>query len=549
MSEREELWDAFVGDTAPLVAQLGERLLSLERSIEALGEDWGEVMGLLHTVKGNCGMIRADAGERLAHAMERRARTARDAPLRDQGRVLASLLSSAAGLEEVIGDRMEDEGVRALIDGLDAAEREGDDPAAARRAAAQAVDLAGARPAMSHVRIDADVLDRLLELVGELVICYRRVEARDRADAAPPAARDAGGSSAGRGEALELLGRHIGEMRQRILDARLVPLRVLVTRLRRLVRDLGTATGRPLQFSVEGEDTVVDKSIADQLGEPLMHLIRNAADHGIEDAGARRAAGKPEAGQLELHLAASGAELCATIRDDGRGLSPRKIASAAERRGIDTSGWSERAIQELIFRPDLTTSEEVTRLSGRGVGMPQIRRTIEKMGGEIALSSREGAGTEFSIRLPLAAAMRRTLVMACGANEYAIPIESVVETFRVSSRELYPVDRGWVTSWRDHVLPSRYLAAQLGARDAVHPGPSHLCVVVEDGRRHAGVLVDEISGQQDVLVRDLDPALGRPRGIAGVAIVGEGRVAMVLDPRTLTWVDGREDDTAAEASP
>ncbi len=544
MSEHEELWDAFIRDTAPLVAQVGERLLALERSLESLGEEWREVMGLLHTIKGNCGMMQVERGEELAHSMERRARGARDAPIWEQARMLGPLISSAAGLEDVLADKVSGDAVQDLIAGLDAAEEDQDgDSTSARRAAAQAVELAGVQPGMSHVRIDAEVLDRFLELVGELVICYRRVcaEAEPRQPARARDSREgtARAADGGRAEPLELLGKHVGELRQRVLDARLVPLQVLVTRLKRLVRDLATATGKPLSFRVEGEDTVVDKSIADQLGEPLIHLIRNAVDHGIEAPSERRAAGKPDTGQVELHISTVGADVMVDVRDDGQGLSRKRLEAAATKRGIDTSGWTDRRVEELIFRPEFTTAEKVTRLSGRGVGMPQIKRTIERMGGELQFQTKAGLGSQFSIRVPLAAAIRRTLVVSCGSEEYAVPIESVLETFRVTPESLYPVDRGWVTSWRERVLPAQYLATQLGGRDQVEAADAQLCVVVEDGRRYSGLIVDDVSGQQDVVVRDLDPVLGRPRGVAGMAIVGEGRIAMVLDPRSLPWSEGR----------
>jgi two-component system, chemotaxis family, sensor kinase CheA len=529
MSEQDELRDAFLRDTAPLVAQVGERLLAIERSVEAISEDWRQVLGLLHTIKGNSGMMQVEPSERLAHAMERRAAAARDAPSAQQVAMLGPLISSAAALEDAINGG-EHVAIDALIAALDAEPGEGGaNSAAAARAAAQAVALAGAHQRVPYIRMEAEVLDRMLEVVGELVICLRRVRARRE--------RTGLGDDA-TSEAVDLIQKHVAEMRQRVLDARLVPLQVVVSRLSRLVRDLGSATGKRLSLKVEGSDTVVDKAIADQLGEPLLHLIRNAADHGIETPDERLAAGKPEVGRLELRILPSGGDLLVRLRDDGRGLSRERLAAEASRRGIDTANLSERALYELIFHPDFSTAKQVTRISGRGVGMLQIKRTVERMGGELTFTTREGQGTEFSLRVPLAAAIRRTLVVGCAGELYAVPIETVVETFRVDLAELFPVDQGWVTSWRDRVLPSQYLARQLGA-GGQEPGEGSLCVVIEEGGRHAGVIVDEIVGQQEVVVRDLDPALGRPRGIAGVAIVGEGSVAMVLEPKTLPFGDGR----------
>jgi two-component system, chemotaxis family, sensor kinase CheA len=538
MSEHEELRDAYLRDTAPLVGQVGERLLAIERAAESIAEDWRRVLGLLHTIKGNSGMMQVEPAERLAHAMERRSAGARDAALAQQLAMLGPLLSSAAALEEAIGGA-EGVALEALIEAL-AADPSAEDltSEAVQRAAAQAVALASSHQHVPYIRMEAEVLDRMLELVGELVIGLRRLRAQG-----------ARASTLGSNEAVDLMQKHVAEMRQRVLDARLVPLQIVVSRLSRLVRDLGSATGKRLSLTVEGADTVVDKAIADQLGEPLLHLIRNAADHGIETPDERARAGKPETGRIELRIYPSGGDLMVRLRDDGRGLSRDRLVQEAARRGLDTAGLSESAIYELIFHPDLSTAKRVTRISGRGVGMLQIRRSVERMGGELTFATREGRGTEFTLRVPLAAAIRRTLVVGCGGELYAVPIETVVETFRVDTAELFPVDRGWITSWRDRVLPSQYLARQLGAGGAQEPGAGTLCVVIEDSGRHAGLIVDAIAGQQEVIVRDLDPALGRPRGIAGVAIVGEGSVAMVLEPRSLPFGDPQRRRDPAEAAP
>ena len=546
-SADDELYAAFYADTAPMVAQLGDRFLTLERSAEALVEEWKTALGLLHTIKGNCGMARATAGERLAHAMEKRAKQARGQAVERQVTMLGSLLSSAAALEQAISPEAEEPGsVDALVGDLGAdPEHAPSDGSAARAAVAQAFALARSPHHVPHMRIDAEVLDRLLELVGECATRHRQVgTALGHLTARHGVGEDDVSATA---EALELLGKQVVEIRQRVLDARLVPLQLVIGRFERLVRDLAAATDKQIALTATGGDTVVDKSIADQLGEPLMHILRNAVDHGIEPPEERRKAGKPERGRIDLEVSSAGGDLVVTLRDDGRGISAERIAATASRRGIDTSGWSERRIRELIFHPELSTADRITEISGRGVGMDQVKRAVERMGGDVELSSREGRGSEFRVRVPLAAAIRRTLVVECEGEQYAIPIDAVIETFRVDVADVYPLDRGWVTAWRGRTLSTRALARQMGAPRRGERASTQLCVVLEDDGRSVGVLVDRLADQQDVVVKELDPSLGKPRGIAGVAIVGEGEVAMVVDPRALVHMEARAEAAAGES--
>ena len=531
MTESDELYEAFYQDTAPLVAQVRERLLAIERSVEALIDDWQHVLGCLHTIKGNSGMMQIPAGERLAHAMERRAAEARRAPAEQQVRTLGSLLTSAAGLEDAISIEPDEGAVDALVRDLEAGEASAEQhPEAARAAADKAIALAGASRRVPYMRIEAEVLDRLLELVGELVTCVSRAEATR---AIAPGKTSPSGGDRSADDLVELLGKHVGELRRRVLDARLVPMQLVVGRFKRLVRDLSTVTGKKLSLTVEGADTVVDKNIADHIGEPLLHLIRNAADHGIEDADARREAGKTETGRIELRIAPAGGDLVVEVRDDGAGLSRARLEQAAAQRGIDTTGWTDRQVHELVFRSEFSTTERVTRLSGRGVGMPQVKRTVEEMGGDLQLSTTPGRGTTFRVRVPLTAAVQRALIAECADEVYAVPVRAVAEAFRVAPSDLHPVERGWVTPWRGRVLPAQYLPRHLDAGVAAPERESLVCVVIEDDDRRLGLLVDDVSGQQEVMVRNLDSAFGRPAGIAGVTMVGEGRIAIALDPRSI----------------
>jgi two-component system chemotaxis sensor kinase CheA len=530
----EALLQVFVEETAPLAAEVETRLLALERGAAALESQWRALLGALHTIKGNCGMVDLDQAQDLAHAMEQRVREVRTAPFDHHGAAIGALLTDSDRLRDAIGVRPD----------AAAPTRPGAPAPTAPGEAAAPTDDAIAAPAaiapVSHVRVPVHRLDRLLESAEELASYHERmaalarVQSRGRrarsrglrSDGAPPAPADDGPPGPADESSLALIDRsrhRLLELRTAVTDLRLLPLSTVLARFERLVRDLCAATGKRAALEIRGGHVAVDKSVVDQIGEPLLHLIRNAIDHGVEAPRERARAGKPELATVAIAAEIQGGVLTVTVEDDGRGIDRGRLAAAASRRGIDVSRLDDAQVLDLVFTPELSTAAQVSALSGRGIGLDQARRTIERIGGSLVVTSERGQGTRFRLRVPAVIAVQRALLVACGDELYALPFTAVIEAFRLPRAAR--ADR---IAWRGGELPRVCLADELGA--ASGPGDPVTCVVVERGDQTLAVEVDGLAGQHDLLIKPLDPVFGRPRGVSGAAVLPDGRVVLVIDP-------------------
>ncbi|HEY2512330.1 MAG TPA: chemotaxis protein CheW [Polyangiaceae bacterium] len=525
----------YVAETTPLVADIEATLLELEGNLErGEGEPaplWRRLMNALHTIKGNSGIIGFTAGQSLAHAMEDRCKRAEGAALEVQLAAVRALLGAADALRDAIPVPM------ASDEKLEAARRELLDDAEVPEAGPErprpqeSVYASYAVARVADVRIGADKLDRLLELVGELATHHNRVADVLRNLALRVASSDAEAASAA--DALDQLGKTIAEFRGGITQARLLPLTAALNRFRRLVRDLCVTTQKRAVLEVSGADTVVDKAIVDAIGEPLLHLLRNAVDHGLETPEARAAAGKPVEGKISLSIRQQGGELQLTVRDDGRGISRAKLVARAAERGITAQGWVDGDVLQLIFLPDISTAERVTELSGRGVGLDAARKAVERIGGTLDVTSEEGKGTEFDIRVPLTLTLQRVLLLQRRGEVYAAPLGAVQAIVRAGEGDIHSIDRRTFLRFRARLLPAHDLALLLGIPGEDAGEHASLCVVLEDGARACALIVDAVLGQQDVVLKELDATCGRPVGIAGATVLADGHVAMVLDARAI----------------
>lgn len=527
----------YVAETTPLAAEVEATLLALERAVERDEGDpaplWRRLLNALHTIKGNSGIIGFTAAQSLAHAMEDRAKRAEGSKLAEQLVSVRALLGAADALRDAIpapmtaDDRL-DRVRRALVDEPEP-EEEGRTERGRPR---ESVYSSYAVARVADVRIGAEKLDRLLELVGELATHHNRVADVVRNLSQRLASSDAEAASAA--DAVDQLGKTIAEFRGGITQARLLPLTAAINRFRRLVRDLCVSTGKRALFEVVGAETVVDKAIVDAIGEPLLHLLRNAVDHGLETPDVRTAAGKSPEATIALRIRQQGGELFLHVRDDGRGIARAKLVARAAERGIATQGWADADVLQLIFLPDISTAEQITELSGRGVGLDAARKALERIGGTLDVTSDEGKGTEFEIRVPLSLTLQRVLLVRRRAEVYAVPLAAVLAMVRLDEDALHAIDRRRFLRFRARLLPAHDLGDLLGIPgvDATGGVPA-LCVVLEDGARARVLLVDAVLGQQDVVLKELDPTCGRPSGIAGAAVLADGQVAMVLDARAL----------------
>jgi two-component system, chemotaxis family, sensor kinase CheA len=385
------------------------------------------------------------------------------------------------------------------------------------------------RSVSQAVRVDIHKLDRLMNLVGELVLVKTsllQIAERLRA----------GDESTTLG--LELhresrsLDRKLNELQSGILEVRMVPLGQIFDKLARMVRKLGRDLGKQVDFEVAGSDVELDKLIVEDLSDPLMHLIRNALDHAIEPPDVRVRAGKPAAGKVTLSAAQKGNHVLIAVEDDGAGIDEQRVREVAVKRGLASpeavAQLSRRDVMNLIFVPGFSTAPKVTALSGRGVGMDVVKNNIAAMSGIIDLHTALGKGTRFEITLPVTLAIIRALVVEAAGRTYAVPLNSVLEIVTVEQSELRTIEMREVISLRGATLPLVRLGRFFGGRADPPPGPLFV-VVVGLAQERLGVAVDGMVGQQDIVVKPLGRALAGVRGIAGATDLGNRRTVLVLD--------------------
>jgi two-component system chemotaxis sensor kinase CheA len=406
-----------------------------------------------------------------------------------------------------------------------------DDPEVARRAS------------LRTVRVDVERLDRLMNLVGELVvdrIRFQQLAERLRAVGA------AHGIAEELAEAATHLGRVASDLQTQVLKARMLPIEHLFNRFPRYVRDLARRAGKQVEVVLEGQDTELDRSVIEQIGGPLMHLVRNAVDHGLEPPEERRRLGKPVAGRLRLAAYQEEDGIVVVVEDDGRGIDTEAVRRKAVDLGLLSpevaARLSDEEAVELIFQPGLSTAAQVTDVSGRGVGMDAVRAAVQAAGGTVAVHTERGRGTRFSLRLPLTLAIVRALLVACGEERYALPLGGVQEIVEVPADRLHRVGPYRSALLRGSVLPIVSVHEALGL-----PAPEEadrVVCVVTGGRRRVGLWVDRVIGEGEVVVKPLGAYLGDVPGASGATILGDARVALILDPAALVRLALREEERA-----
>jgi two-component system chemotaxis sensor kinase CheA len=394
-------------------------------------------------------------------------------------------------------------------------------------------EAASLRSASQTVRVDIRKLDRLMLSVGELVLVKSSllsIAERLKADGGDPSL------VAGLQRANRTLGRRLDELQSGILEVRMVPLDQVFEKLARMVRKIAREVGKEVELDVSGGDVELDKLIVEELSDPLMHLIRNAIDHAIEPPEQRARAGKPRAGRIRLAAAQKGNHVQILVEDDGSGIDEDRVREVAVRRGLATAAsvgeLTRREVMNLIFVPGLSTARQVTALSGRGVGMDVVKNNIANLSGIIDLQTEPGRGTCFEITLPVTLAIVRALVVAVSRRTYAVPLNSVLEILEVRARDVRTLSTREVVSVRGATLPLVRLGRFFDLSETAPPDPFFV-VVVGLAQERLGVAVDELVGQQDIVVKPLGAQLQGVRGIAGATDLGTRRTVLVLDVGSL----------------
>jgi two-component system chemotaxis sensor kinase CheA len=389
------------------------------------------------------------------------------------------------------------------------------------------------RSVSQTVRVDIGKLDHVMNIVGELIVEKTQLEALTRSVEA----------QASRMLAHELtkitrnLDRKLNELQKSVIETRMVPVGQIYSKLSRTVRKIARELGKELELVLRGEDTELDKMMVEELTDPLMHIIRNAIDHGIESAAERAAAGKPVAGRVTLLAYQQGNSVVLDVTDDGRGIDPEMIRQVAVNRGLvgDKEVVDHQRALELMFTPGFSTASAVSEISGRGVGLDVVKKNIQELKGTIDVTSTIGQGTTFRIMLPITLAIIQALVVEAGGEHFAIPLTSVEESLRIYSKHIRTVERKEVFTLRDFTLPLLRLSDAFNLDDGRDHGPDTkwFVVVTRSGEKVAGILVDALVRQQEVVIKSIGERLKTIPGIAGATEVGEGEIVLVVDVGSL----------------
>ncbi|MDT0633356.1 chemotaxis protein CheA [Spectribacter hydrogenoxidans] len=397
--------------------------------------------------------------------------------------------------------------------GPSAATADGDEPPARRQSAAGGE---------SSLRVSVDKIDALINLVGELVINQAMLQ--QQAQDLDPVHNEMLLSG------LSQLELHTRRLQEAVMATRMVPMAFVFNRFPRVVRDLAGRLGKRVQLETLGESTELDRGVIERITDPLNHIVRNSLDHGLETPEQRRAAGKPETGTVTLEASHEGGHIVIRVSDDGRGLDRDRLLAKAAERGIPCQeSMSNIEVWQLIFAPGFSTAAAVTDVSGRGVGMDVVKRNITNLGGQVEVASETGRGTDITIRLPLTLAILDGMTVAVGAENYIIPLHSVVESLQPGGADVRRLaGSSKVVRFREEFLPLVSAAAFFGVERAAGDNGA-VIVVVESGGQRLALQVDDLLGQQQVVIKSLEANYRHVAGVAGATILGDGRVALILD--------------------
>lgn len=397
-------------------------------------------------------------------------------------------------------------------------------PAQARTAVAD--DQLSAKSMSRTVRVDIGKLDELMNIVGELVLAHSSIATiaeRMRGEGFSRTSIDLG-------KAAKVLDRRLGDLQKGVMDIRMIPVGQLYEKMSRIVRKISREQGKKIDLKLYGAETELDKLIVEDVADPLMHIIRNAIDHGIEAPENRLAVGKPEYGTVRLASFQKGNHVVIEVEDDGAGINLAKVKQKALSKGLlqTTEGISDREALDLIFMPGFSTADAVTDVSGRGVGMDVVRNNIAAVSGMVDIETWQGSGSRFTIILPITLAIIKALIIFCAGRTYAVPITSVVESLILEPEQIRTVEGKEVISLREQTLPLLRLDKFFQLERIGQPTEQYV-VVVGSAEKRLGVVVDDLLGQQDIVIKPLGSVFSALRGISGAADLGDQRTILVLD--------------------
>lgn len=552
----DDLLADFLTETHEGLSAVDEALLRLERAPDD-APTLAEVFRQVHTIKGTCGFLGLSRLEKVAHAGETILGLYRDGSLKVTPEGITLIFAAVDAIRKIVVG-LEQHGQEpdgddsAVIAALDAAARgefvtmqtapmpqpeaapmpstiAAPAPVAPRaaEAVAEAVQTESAT-AQQTIRVSVEVLEDLMTLVSELVLTRNQLMQLARVS-----------SDSQISVPLQRLSHITSELQEGVMKTRMQPIGNAWAKLPRLVRDLANELGKKIDLEMRGADTELDRQVLELIKDPLTHMVRNSGDHGLEGPADRRAAGKPETGRILLNAYHQGGHIIIEIGDDGRGLPVEKIRAKVLAQGLATEAelaqMNEHDVLRFIFRPGFSTAQQITSVSGRGVGMDVVKTNIERIGGTIELRSKEGRGTTFTIKIPLTLAIVSALIVQAGGERFAIPQIGVVELVRVGDEHegntrIEMIKEAPVLRLRDRLLPLVSLSSLLRLRDAPVGGLKGYVVVMQVGANVFGIVVDRVFDTEEIVVKPVAPILRHITMFSGNTILGDGSVIMILDP-------------------
>jgi len=544
IADDPELIRDFVLESREHLSTVEQNLLEIERN-PANTEYLHATFRSFHTIKGLAGFLGFIAVQEVSHETETLLDLARSGLLGINPRVIDVVLRSADYLKGAL-DRIEnrDPGVscerapEALLKAVNGVGKIGGaahrDQAAETSVAQEVAEMPDVVQAAettpikdfgsgAALKVDAEKIEYLIDMVGELVIAQSMVRQN-------PAIVSLADPILNR--CLAQLTRVTAEVQKTAMTMRMAPVTSLFQKMSRVARDVARKSGKKVSMAIVGGDAQMDRKILDGLAEPLMHMIRNAVDHGVEKPEERVAAGKSATGTIRLRAERESGNIVIEIADDGRGLNTEKIRQKAIERGLITENarLAVEDIHRLIFEPGFSTAEKLTEFSGRGVGMDVVRRQVETLRGRVEISSAAGKGSIFTVRVPLTLAMVDGLLLRVGSEKYILPTFAVREIFRVDDASVFTITgKNEMVHFRESTIPVVRLSERLKVRDRSAGKKANIMIVVQSGTKQACLAVDEVIGKQEVVIKSLGNVFRNLVGLAGGAILGDGRVGLILD--------------------
>ncbi len=379
------------------------------------------------------------------------------------------------------------------------------------------------------VRVDIEKLDSLMNLVSELIIAKNSlISATNSSSVADNSAVN---------EQIEYLENVTTNLHESVMKVRMVPIENVLQKFPRMIRDLNKSLGKKMELTMTGEDTEMDRTVVDEIGDPLMHLLRNSADHGIEPAEVRKERGKPEVGQIFLHAYQDGNNVVIEVGDDGNGIDAQVVKQKAIEKGVVTPEQAEELTEkqcvELLFHPGFSTAKQVSEISGRGVGLDVVKSKVESLSGEVSVKTKLGEGSTWTIRLPLTLAIIQALMVVIGGEKYAIPLDSIQSIEDINPADIKLVSNKEVITLRGSVTRLVRMSEVLDVESQKAPDENLVVVIVKKGEQQVGLVIDELMGQQEIVIKPLGKYINKCKFISGATILGDGEIALILDTNAL----------------